>query len=61
MVAVTQKKNSHPLIEETSTLNDSIYSVGGEEDTELPSIEENPLDSPFSSINSLGNDTSLIG
>jgi len=48
-----------PLIKEDAPLNDSIYSVGGQEDTELPSIEGSPLDSSFSSINSLGSGTSL--
>ena len=55
-----EKQLVSPLIEEDAPLNDSSYSVGGQEDTELPSIEGSPLDSPFSSINTLGNDTSLI-
>ena len=54
-----EKQLVSPLIEEDTPLNDSIYSVGGQEDTELPSIEGSPLDSPFSSINSLGSGTSL--
>ena len=57
---VEEKLTPSP-IEETTSLNDSIYSVGGEGDTELPAIDENPLDSPFSSINSLGVDSSLMG
>ena len=48
-----------PLIEEDAPLNDSIYSVNGEEDTEFQNLEETPMGSPFSSINTLGNDTSL--
>ena len=47
------------LIEEDAPLNDSIYSVNGEEDTEFQNLEETPMGSPFSSINTLGNDTSL--
>ena len=54
-----EEKHTAPLIKEDTPLNDSIYSVGGQEDTELPSIEGSPLDSPFSSINSLGSGTSL--
>ena len=57
---VEEKPTPSP-IEETTSFNDSIYSVGGEGDTELPAIDENPLDSPFSSINSLGVDSSLMG
>ena len=50
-----------PLIEEDAPLNDSIYSVNGEEDTEFQNLEETPMDSPFPSIYTLGNDdTSLI-
>ena len=54
-----EKQLISPLIEEDTPLNDSIYSVGGQEDTELPSIEGSPMDSPFSSINTLDSDTSL--
>ena len=54
-----EKQLVSPLIEEDAPLNNSIYSVGGQEDTKLPSIEGSPLDSPFSSINSLGSGTSL--
>ena len=54
-----EKQLVSPLIEEDAPLNDSIYSVGGQEDTEFPSIEGSPLDSPFSSINSLDSSTSL--
>ena len=49
-----------PLIEEDAPLNDSIYSVNGGEDTAFQNLEETPMGSPFSSINPLGNDTSLI-
>ncbi len=56
-----EEKLTPTPIEETTSFNDSIYSVGGKENTELPSIDENPLDSPFSSINSLGVDASLMG
>jgi len=51
---VEEKLTPSP-IEETTSFNDSIYSVGNQGDTELPAIDESPLDSPFSSINSLGN------
>jgi hypothetical protein len=55
-----EKQLISPLIEEDTPLNDSIYSVNGEEDTEFQNLEETPMGSPFSSINTLGNDTSLI-
>ena len=56
-----EKQLISPLIEEDAPLNDSIYSINGEEDTEFQNLEETPMGSPFSSINTLGNDdTSLI-
>ena len=56
-----EKQLVSPLIEDDAPLNDSIYSVYGEEDTEFQNLEETPMSSPFSSINTLGNDdTSLI-
>ena len=56
-----EKQLVSPLIEEDAPLNDSIYSINGEEDTEIQNLEETPMGSPFSSINTLGNDdTSLI-
>ena len=56
-----EKQLVSPLIEEDAPLNDSIYSVSGEEDTEFQNLEETPMGSPFSSIYTLGNDdTSLI-
>ena len=56
-----EKQLVSPLIEEDAPLNDSIYSINGEEDTEFQNLEETPMDSPFSSIYTLGNDdTSLI-
>ena len=55
-----EKQIVSPLIEEDPPLNDSIYSVNGEEDTTFQNIEKTPMDSPFSSINPFGNDTSLI-
>ena len=56
-----EKQLVSPLIEEDTPLNDSIYSVNGEEDTEFQNLEETLMGSPFSSINTLGNDdTSLI-
>ena len=56
-----EKQLVSPLIEEDAPLNDSIYSVNDEEDTEFQNLEETPIGSPFSSINTLGNDdTSLI-
>ena len=55
-----EKQLVSPLIEEDVSLNDSIYSVSGEEDTEFQDLEETPMGSPFSSIYTLGNDTSLI-
>ena len=56
-----EEKLTPSLMEETTSFSDSIYSIGSEEDTERPSIEGVLLDSPFSSINTLGNDTSLRG
>jgi len=50
-----------PVIEEDAPLNDSIYSINGKENTAFQNLEETPMSSPFSSINPLGNDTSLIG
>jgi len=56
-----EKQLISPLIEEDAPLNDSIYSVNAEEDTEFQNLEETPMASLFSSINTLGNDdTSLI-
>jgi predicted esterase len=56
-----EKQLVSPLIEEDAPLNDSIYSINGEEDTEFQNLEETPMGSPFSSIYTLGNDdTSLI-
>ena len=56
-----EKQLISPLIEEDAPLNDSIYSINGEEDTEFQNLEETPMDSPFPSIYTLGNDdTSLI-
>ena len=54
-----EKQLVSPLIEEDAPLNDSIYSINGEEDTEFQNLEETPMGSPFSSIYTLGNDTSL--
>ena len=56
----TEEKHTHSLTENTAPLNDSIYSIGAEEHTEFPSIEESPLNSPFSNINPLGGDTLLM-
>ena len=56
----SKEKLSPSLIEETAPFNDSIYSVSDEEDSKLPSIDENPLGSPFLSINSLDLNSSLI-
>ena len=55
-----EEKLTPSQIEKTSSFNDSIYSVGDQGDTELSSTDDNPLDSPFSSINSLGIDTPLM-
>ena len=56
-----EKQLISPLIEEDAPLNDSIYSINGEEDTEFQNLEETPVGSSFSSIYTLGNDdTSLI-
>ena len=54
------KGNASPPIEETSSFKDSIYSIGVEEDTESYFIDNPPLDSPFSSINSLDSGISLL-
>jgi hypothetical protein len=44
-----EEKHTTSLTEKTTSLNDSIYSVGSGEDTELPLIERSQLiDSPFS-------------
>ena len=55
-----EEKNIVPLTEETSSLNDSIYSVDVEEDVKFPAMKESPLNSPFSSINSLSGDALLV-
>ena len=55
-----EEKNTHPPAEATATFNDSIYSVDSGEDTELSTLEEAPLDSPFSSINTLAGNTPLM-
>ena len=55
-----EEKNTHSLTEKTAPLNHSIYSIGTEEHTEFPSIEESPLNSPFSNINPLDDDILLI-
>ena len=55
-----EEKPTPSLMEETTSFSDSIYSIGSEEDTERPSIEGVPLDSPFSSINTLDGDTPLM-
>ena len=54
-----EKQLVSPLIEEDIPLNDSIYSVNAGEDTAFQNLEQTPMGSPFSSINTLGNDTSL--
>ena len=56
----TEEQLVSPLIEEDAPLNDSIYSVNDGEDTAFQNLEQTPMGSPFSSINTLGNDTSLI-
>ena len=56
-----EKQLVSQLIEEDPPLNDSIYSVNGEEDTTFQNIEKTPVGSPFSTINTLGIDTSLSG
>ena len=55
----TEEQLIPPLIEEDAPLNDSIYSVNGGRDTAIQNLEETPMGSPFSNINTLGNDTSL--
>ena len=55
-----EKQLVSPLIEEDAPLNDSIYSVNGGEETDFQDLEEAPRGSPFSNINTFGNDTSLI-
>ena len=55
-----EEKLTPSLMEETTSFSDSIYSIGSEEDTERPSIEGVPLDSPFSSINTLDGDIPLM-
>ncbi len=55
-----EEKPTPSLMEETISFNDSVYSIDSEENTERPSIEGVPLDSPFSSINTLDGDTPLM-
>ena len=55
-----EKQLISPLIEEDIPLNDSIYSVNAGEDTAFQNLEQTPMGSPFSSINTFGSDTSLI-
>ena len=55
-----EEKPTPSLMEETTSFSDSIYSIDSEENTERPSIEGVPLDSPFSSINTLDGDTPLM-
>ena len=55
-----EEKPTPSLMKETTSFSDSIYSIGNEENTERPSIEGVPLDSPFSSINNLDSDTPLM-
>ena len=57
----TEEQIVSPLIEEDPPLNDSIYSVNGEEDTTFQNIEKTPVESLFSTFNTLGIDTSLSG
>ena len=56
----SKEKPTPSLIEETDSFNDSIYSIGDEEVSNPHSIDENLLGSPFSSINSLDVDSSLM-
>ena len=55
----TEKQLISPLIEEETSLDDSIYSVNAGEKTGFQDLEEAPKGSPFSSIKTLGNNTSL--
>ena len=55
-----EEKSMVPLTEETTSLNNSIYSVDVEEDVKFPAMKESLLNSPFSSINSLSGDASLV-
>ena len=54
-----EENHSSSLSEEISPLNDSIYSVDGEENTELPILGEAFPSSPFPGIDILGSETSL--
>lgn len=54
-----EENHSSSLLEETAPLNDSIYSVDGEENTELPILREALPSSPFPGIDILGGETSL--
>ena len=55
-------EEEHPpkLAEEPVSVNDSIYSIDTGEDSALSNLEENTMRSPFSSINTLGDDVPLI-
>jgi hypothetical protein len=56
----SEEKHTAPLIEQTTSFKDSIYSLGIEDDAELSPLEETPLSSPFSSVDPLRGNSSLM-
>ena len=44
-----EESHASNQMEETSPINNSIYSIEGGENTELPILKDTPLNSPFSS------------
>ena len=56
----TEEDHSPQPAEEPVSVNDSIYSIDTGEDSALSNLEETTMNSPFSSINTLGDDDPLI-
>ena len=54
------EEHSPQLTEEPVPVKDSIYSIDTVEDPALSNLEETTMNSPFSSINTLGDDDPLI-
>ena len=51
-----EEKHTTSITEKNTSLNDSIYSIDADKNTEFPSIESSPLmDSPFSNNSLSGN------
>ena len=56
----TEEDHSPQPAEEPVSVNDSIYSVDTGENSALSNLEETTMSSPFSSINTVGDDVPLI-